>query len=151
MASLPPPAVRVAKAHARVADSRKDWAHKQSTALIRENQAIYVEDLCVSGLARTRLAKSVHDGGWVMFTRMVEEKAARYGRYVGKVDRFFPSSRLCSTCGVQDGPKLLSVREWTCQACGVVHDRDLNAARNILAEGRSERLNACGGAVSLPA
>ena len=143
--------VRVAKAHARVADSRKDWAHKLSTTLIRENQAIYVEDLCVTGLARTRLAKSVHDAGWGMFVRMVEEKAARYGRTVVKVDRFFPSSQLCSVCGAKDGPKPLSVREWTCRGCGAVHDRDLNAAKNILAEGRSERLNACGETVSLPA
>ena len=143
--------VRVAKAHARVADSRKDWAHKLSTTLIRENQAIYVEDLCVTGLARTRLAKSVHDAGWGMFVRMVEEKAARYGRTVVKVDRFFPSSQLCSVCGAKDGPKPLSVREWTCRGCGAVHDRDVNAAKNILAEGRSERLNACGETVSLPA
>ncbi|KXX61790.1 RNA-guided endonuclease InsQ/TnpB family protein, partial [Rhodococcus sp. LB1] len=78
--------IRVAKAHARVSDARKDWAHKHSTAIIRENQAVFVEDLCVRGLARTRLAKSVHDAGWGMFTRMVEEKAARYGRTFVKVD-----------------------------------------------------------------
>lgn len=143
--------LRVAKAHARVADSRRDWAHKESTRIIRENQAVFVEDLCVQGLARTRLAKSVHDAGWSMFTRMVEEKAARYGRHFGKVGRFYPSSQLCSACGVLDGPKPLSVREWTCVACGAVHDRDLNAAKNILAEGRSESRNACGGAVSLSA
>ncbi|MFQ6227806.1 RNA-guided endonuclease InsQ/TnpB family protein [Nocardia sp. NPDC002869] len=139
--------VRVARAHARVADTRRDWAHKQSTAIIRENQAVFVEDLSVRGLARTRLAKSVHDAGWGMFIRMLEEKALRYGRGFVKVDRFFPSSQLCSVCGVVDGPKPLSVREWTC-ACGAVHDRDLNAANNILAAGRAERSNACGGAVS---
>ncbi|WP_132474513.1 RNA-guided endonuclease TnpB family protein [Rhodococcus sp. SMB37] len=142
---------RAAKAHARVADARKDWAHKQSTAIVRENQAVYVEDLCVVGLARTRLAKSVHDAGWGMFTRLLEEKAARYGRVFQRVDRWFPSSRLCSVCGVSDGPKPLSVRVWTCQGCGVVHDRDLNAARNILAAGRAERRNACGETVSLSA
>ncbi|TLF74411.1 RNA-guided endonuclease InsQ/TnpB family protein [Nocardia cyriacigeorgica] len=142
--------LRVAKAHAKVADARRDFAHKQSTTLIRENQAIYVEDLCVTGLARTRLAKSVHDAGWGMFTRMVEEKAARYGRHFGKVDRLFPSSQTCSTCGRVDGRKPLSVREWGCP-CGAVHDRDLNAAINILAAGRAERRNACGGAVSLSA
>ncbi|MGW6422602.1 RNA-guided endonuclease InsQ/TnpB family protein [Nocardia sp. NPDC055053] len=139
--------LRVAKAHARVAFSRRDFAHKQSTAIIRENQAVYVEDLCVRGLARTRLAKSVHDAGWGMFTRMLEEKAAWYGQTVVKVDRFFPSSQTCSDCGRVDGPKPLSVRTWSCP-CGVVHDRDLNAARNILAAGRAERLNACGGMVS---
>ena len=143
--------VRVAKAHAKVADARKDWAHKNSTTIIRENQAIYVEDLCVTGLARTRLAKSVHDAAWGMFTRMIEQKAARCGRTVAKVDRFYPSSQICSTCGALDGPKPLSIREWTCKGCGSVHDRDLNAAKNILAAGRAESRNACGGAVSLPA
>lgn len=139
--------VRVAKAHARVADTRRDWAHKHSTAIIRDNQAVFVEDLCVSGLARTRLAKSVHDAGWGMFTRMLEEKAARYGRTFAKVDRWFPSTRMCSVCGVLSGKKPLHVRKWTC-TCGTVHDRDLNAAENILAAGRAERVNACGGAVS---
>ncbi|TLF77352.1 RNA-guided endonuclease InsQ/TnpB family protein [Nocardia cyriacigeorgica] len=143
--------VRIAKAHATVADTRRDWAHKQSTAIIRENQAVFVEDLCVAGLARTRLAKSVHDAGWAMFTRMLEEKAARYGRTFAKVDRFYPSSQLCSACGMLDGPKPLSVREWQCRACGAVHDRDLNAAKNIHAAGRAEWLNACGGTVSLSA
>lgn len=140
--------IRVARAHARVADTRRDWAHKHSTAIIRDNQAVYVEDLCVKGLARTRLAKSVHDAGWGMFTRMLEQKAAHYGRSFAKVDRFFPSSRLCSVCGMVDGPKPLSVRSWAC-TCGAAHDRDLNAALNVLAAGRAERLNACGGAVSL--
>lgn len=142
---------RVAKAHAAVADARNDWAHKQSTTIIRDNQAVFVEDLCVTGLARTRLAKSVHDAEWSMFTRMLEEKAARCGRHFAKVDRFYPSSQLCSDCGELDGPKPLSIREWTCQACGAVHDRDLNAAKNIHAAGRTEWLNACGGAVSLSA
>lgn len=143
--------LRVAKAHARVADSRRDFAHKQSTRIIRENQAVFVEDLCVSGLVRTRLAKSVHDAGWSQFVSMLEYKAVLHGRMFGKVDRFFPSSQLCSECGVQDGPKPLSIREWTCKACGTVHDRDLNAAKNILAAGRAESRNACGGAVSLSA
>ena len=141
---------KVARAHAKVADTRRDWAHQHSTTIIRENQAVFVEDLCVTGLARTRLAKSVHDAGWGMFTRMLEEKAARYGRTFVKVDRWFPSTQMCSTCGRIDGKKPLSVREWSCP-CGAVHDRDLNAAKNILAAGRAERLNACGGTVSLPA
>ncbi|WP_446223456.1 RNA-guided endonuclease InsQ/TnpB family protein [Nocardia sp. IBHARD005] len=139
--------VNVARAHARVADTRRDWAHKQSTMIIRDNQAVFVEDLCVKGLARTRLAKSVHDAGWGMFIRMLEEKAARYGRVFSKVDRFFPSSQLCSVCGVVSGKKPLHVREWSC-VCGTVHDRDLNAAMNIHAAGRAEWLNACGGTVS---
>lgn len=142
--------ITVAKTHAKVRDSRMDWAHKHSTQIIRENQAVYVEDLCVKGLARTRLAKSVHDAGWAIFTRLLEEKASRCGRTFGKVDRFFPSSQLCSECGAVDGKKALRIREWTCR-CGAVHDRDLNAARNILAAGRAERLNACGELVSLSA
>ncbi|MCW2641898.1 MAG: transposase, OrfB family protein, partial [Dactylosporangium sp.] len=91
--------VKVARAHARVADTRRDWQHKLSTQIIRDNQAVYVEDLCVVGLGRTRLAKSVHDAGWASFTGMLEYKAARYGRTFGRVDRFFPSTRMCSACG----------------------------------------------------
>ncbi|WP_370095560.1 RNA-guided endonuclease InsQ/TnpB family protein [Streptacidiphilus sp. MAP12-20] len=138
---------KVARAHARVADTRNDWMHKQTTRLIRENQAIYLEDLNVHGLGRTNLAKSVHDAGWATFRRMLEEKATRYGRHIGVIGRFEPTSQVCSACGVKDGPKPLHVREWTCGACGALHDRDLNAARNILAAGQADRLNACGGPV----
>jgi IS605 OrfB family transposase len=136
---------RLARAHARVAARRADFQHKVSTAIIRDNQAVYVEDLCVAGLARTRLAKSIHDAGWAGFLAMLEYKAARYGRQFAKVGRFEPTSQVCSACGVKDGPKPLRVRQWTCPACGTVHDRDLNAARNIVALGRRETLNACGG------
>ncbi|MCD0453155.1 transposase [Actinocorallia sp. API 0066] len=136
--------VRVSKIHARVADLRRDHAHQLSTRLIRENQAVYVEDLCVTGLARTRLAKSVYDAGWSQFLRMLEYKAARHGRYFARVGRFTPTSQTCSSCGVKDGPKPLRVREWTCGNCGSTHDRDMNAAKNILAAGRADRLNACG-------
>ncbi|GAA1135690.1 RNA-guided endonuclease TnpB family protein [Kitasatospora gansuensis] len=138
---------KVARAHAKVADTRLDWQHKQTTRLIRENQAVYLEDLNVRGLARTWLAKSVHDAGWSTFRRLLTEKAARYGRHVGVIGRFEPTSQVCSACGVLDGPKPLAVREWTCTACGTLHDRDLNAARNILAAGQADRLNACGGPV----
>jgi putative transposase len=139
--------VRVARLHARVADARRDWLHKESTRIIRESQAVYVEDLCVAGLGRTRLAKSVHDAGWSAFTAMLEYKARRYGREFRRTGRFEPTSQVCSVCGTKDGPKPLGVRTWTCMACGAVHDRDVNAARNILALGRRERLNACGGGV----
>jgi putative transposase len=131
----------------KVADSRRDWLHKESARIIRENQAVYVEDLCVAGLARTRLAKSVHDAGWSAFTAMLEYKARKHGRTFTQVGRFEPTSQVCSACGVRDGPKPLSVREWTCAECGTVHDRDVNAARNVLALGRRESLNACGGQV----
>ncbi|MFD4608671.1 RNA-guided endonuclease InsQ/TnpB family protein [Streptomyces sp. NPDC058440] len=134
--------IKVARQHARVADRRRDWHHKESTKIIRDNQAVYVEDLAVSGLGRTRLAKSVHDAGWSAFVAMLEYKAAKHGRYFARIGRFEPTSQVCSVCGVKDGPKPLHVREWTCGACGTVHDRDQNAARNILAAGRADRLNA---------
>jgi len=139
--------VKVARAHAHVADARRDFAHKLSTAIIRENQAVTVEDLAVSGLGRTRLAKSVHDAGWSSFVNMLEYKAKLHGRRFRKIGRWEPTSQVCSVCGVKDGPKPLSVREWTCKACGTVHDRDVNAARNIAALGRREALNARGGDV----
>jgi putative transposase len=132
--------VKVARVHARVADTRRDWQHKLSTAIIRDNQAVYVEDLCVAGLGRTRLAKSVHDAGWAGFTSMLEYKAARYGRTFARTDRWLPTSQTCSECGRIDGPKPLSVRSWTCR-CGAVHDRDVNAARNVLAAGQADNSN----------
>jgi len=140
----------VARAHAKAADSRRDFHHQVSTAVIRDNQAVYAENLCVAGLARTRLAKSIHDAGWSAFTAMLEYKAKRYGRHFGKIGRFVPSTGPCSACGISEGRKPLHVRRWTCPACGTVHDRDLNAAKNILAAGLADRLNACGGGVRPP-
>ncbi|WP_326798711.1 transposase [Streptomyces sp. NBC_01808] len=138
-------AARVARLHARVADARRDHHHKLSTTLIRESQAVYVEDLCVKGLARTRLAKSVHDAGWAQFVAMLEYKAARYGRTFARVDRWLPSSQTCSVCFTVDGPKPINVRVWTCDGCQTTHDRDINAARIVLAAGRADKQNACGG------
>ncbi|MDH2409086.1 RNA-guided endonuclease InsQ/TnpB family protein [Streptomyces chitinivorans] len=123
--------IRVARAHAKVADARREFHHQLSTKLIRENQAVAVEDLCVKGLARTRLARSVHDAGWSAFVAMLEYKAARYGRTFVRIGRFEPTSQVCSACGVKDGPKPLHVRVWTCPACGAVLDRDINAAVNV--------------------
>ncbi len=139
---------RVAVLHRKVRETRLDHAHKIALRLIRDNQAIYAEDLAVCGLARTRLAKSVHDAGWSQLLQLMEEKAEHYGRTFCRIGRFVPSSQVCSQCGVKDGPKPLSVRNWTCAACGARHDRDVNAARNILAAGQADRLNACGGNVS---
>lgn len=127
--------VKVARAHARVADTRRDWQHKLSTRIIRDNQAVYVEDLCVAGLGRTRQAKSVHDAGWASFTAMLEYKAARYGRTFARTDRWFPSTRMCSDCGRVNEKMALNVRAWDCP-CGSHHDRDHNAAINIRNEGR---------------
>jgi putative transposase len=140
--------LRVAVAHRRVRDQRADHHHKLALRLIRENQTIAVEDLAVAGLARTRLAKSVHDAGWTMFVRLLEAKAAQHDRQVVRIGRWTPTSQTCSMCGYRDGPKPLSVRVWACPACGTVHDRDVNAARNILvAAGLAETLTACGGHV----
>jgi putative transposase len=138
---------RVAVVHRKIRDTRLDHAHKIALALARDNQAVYAEDLAVSGLARTRLAKSVYDAGWAQLLRLIGEKAQRYGRTFHQIGRFTPTSQTCSTCGANDGRKPLSVRTWQCGKCGSVHDRDINAARNILAAGRAERLNACGGTV----
>jgi putative transposase len=140
--------LRVAVAHRKVRDQRADHHYKLALRLIRENQTIAVEDLAVAGLARTRLAKSVHDAGWGMFLRLLEAKAAQHGRRVVKVDRWVPTSQTCSACGHRDGPKGLGVRVWACPTCRTVHDRDGNAARNILvAAGLAETPNACGGHV----
>ena len=141
---------RVAVVHRKVRDARLDHAHKVALRLVRDNQAVYAEDLAVSGLARTCLAKSVTDAGWSQLMLCIEEKSVRYGRTFAKIGRFEPTSQVCSDCGVKDGPKPLSVRTWVCGACGTVHDRDVNAARNILAAGRAERLNACGTDVRPP-
>jgi putative transposase len=140
---------RVATAHRKVRDRRADHHHKLALRLIRENQVVAVEDLCVAGLGRTRLAKSVHDAGWATFVRLLEEKAAQHGRRVVKIGRWEPTSQLCSACRHRDGPKPLGIRVWVCPACGAVQDRDANAARNILvAAGLAETQNACGGSIS---
>jgi putative transposase len=138
--------VKVARAHARVADARRNFCHQLSTALIRDNQAVAVEDLAVRGLARTRLAKSVHDAGWSGFVAMLEYKARLYGRAFHRIGRFEPTSRTCSACGVKDGPKPLHVREWTCPACGTRLDRDINAAVNV-ARAAGLAVTACGAQV----
>ena len=141
---------RVAVLHRKVREARLDHAHKTALRLVRDNQAVYAEDLAVSGLGRTRLAKSVYDAGWSQLLRLLAEKAERYGRTFHRIGRFVPTSQICSQCGTKDGPKPLGVRQWSCPACGAVHDRDVNAARNILAAGRAERRNACGGDVRPP-
>ncbi|MER6417980.1 RNA-guided endonuclease TnpB family protein [Streptomyces sp. NPDC001137] len=137
--------LKVARAHAKVADARREFHHQLSTTLIRENQAVVVEDLAVRALARTRLGKSVHDAGWSTFVSMLDYKAARYGRTFVMIGRFQPTSQVCSACGIKDGPKPLHVREWTCPGCGTVHDRDHNAAKNIKAAGLA--VTACGARV----
>jgi len=134
---------KVAMAHDEVARSRLDYQHKQALALIRKNQVIYVEDLNIAGMVRNRqLARSISDAGWGQFVRIIGEKADRYGRTVHQVSRWLASSKTCSACGHKLDELPLHIRQWTCPACWVVHDRDHNAARVILAAGRAERLNA---------
>jgi putative transposase len=141
---------RVAQQHAAVARSRRDEHHKQALHLVRENQALHVEDLHVAGMVRNRkLARAISDAGWAQFVSILQEKAEYYGRVVVKVDRWFPSSKTCSACHAIQDTMPLQVRTWTC-GCGAVHDRDHNAAKNILAAGRAERRNACGARVSPP-
>lgn len=138
--------VKVARAHARVAGARREFHHQLSTALIRENQAVAVEDLAVRGLARTRMAKSVHDAGWSAFVHMLEYKARLYGREFHRIGRFIPTSQTCSACGIKDGPKPLHIRAWQCQGCGAWLDRDVNAAVNV-AKAAGLAVTACGAQV----
>ena len=135
--------VKVARIHARIADTRKDFLHKLSTRIIRDNQTVSVEDLNVAGLQKNRcLAKSIADASWSEFVRQLEYKAVWYGRTFTKISRWYPSSQICSACGHRDGKKALSVREWACPECGTIHDRDINAARNINTAGLAE-INGC--------
>jgi putative transposase len=137
---------KVARLHVRIADRRRDFAHKLTTRLIRENQVVCVESLSVKNLLQNHsLAKSIADVGWGELIRMLSYKAVWYGRTLVAIDRFFPSSKRCSVCGHILEDLELDVRQWTCPTCGTVHDRDTNAALNIKAEGLS--VLACGGRV----
>lgn len=136
---------KVARVHARIADRRRDILHKLSTRLIHENQVIAIEDLGIRNMIRNHsLARAITDASWSEFRRQLEYKADWYGRTVVAIDRFYPSSKTCSACGLVVGKLPLSTREWTC-SCGVHHDRDVNAAKVILAEGLS--VLACGDGV----
>ncbi|GAA1735091.1 RNA-guided endonuclease TnpB family protein [Nonomuraea bangladeshensis] len=130
--------LRVAKIYARVADRRRDYLHKVTTRLVRENQTIAVEDLAVRNLLKNHaLARAISDAGWRELRRMLAYKTAWYRRTLAVADRFFPSSKLCSICGTVQEEMPLSVRAWVC-ACGAVHDREVNAAQNVLAAGLAE-------------
>lgn len=147
---------KVAIVRQKVADQRKDFLHKRSTKLVAEYSGIAIEDLCVRGLARTKLAKGVTDAGWGEFRRQLEYKSLWNRKHLIVIDRFFPSSKMCNGCKSINDTLTLKDREWTCASCGSTHSRDLNAARNIrdeglrhLAEGHSDSINARGDHVRL--
>jgi putative transposase len=136
----------VARAHRRVTDARKDFHHKLSRRLVDENQVIALEDLAVRNMVKNHnLARSISDQGWSEFVTMLEYKAGWAGRTVVRVDQFFPSSKTCSACAFVVERLPLDIRSWECPRCGVTHDRDVNAAKNILAAGRA--VTACGDSV----
>ena len=144
--------VKVARVHAEVVDARRDFLHKTSTEIVRNHDVIAVEDLNVAGMVRNRsLAKSIATSGWAEFRAMLEYKAAWHGRHVVTVDRFYPSSKTCSACGHLLATLSLGTRQWTCPGCGALHDRDINAAQNIVAAGLAARPDlgayACGAGV----
>ena len=144
--------VRVARAHAKVADARRDFLHELSTRIVRDNDTIAIEDLNVCGMIRNRaLARAISCTGWAEFRSMLEYKATRHGRALIAVDRWYPSSKTCSACGHLLAELSLSTRTWQCPSCGARHDRDVNAAKNILAAGLAagtvNGADACGGDV----
>jgi putative transposase len=136
---------KIARIHARIADRRRDHLHKLTTRLVRENQTVVMEDLTVRNMLKNRhLSRAITDAAWRELRGMLEYKAHWYGREVIVVDRWFPSSKLCSHCGARQDTMPLSVRTWRC-GCGMTHDRDVNAAKNLLAAGLA--VSACGAGV----
>jgi putative transposase len=137
---------KVARIHARIADRRRDFLHQLSTRIIRENQTICVESLRVKAMVKhPTLAKAISDVGWGEFVRQLTYKAEWYGRTLVAIDKWYPSSKRCSACRHVLGSLSLDTRRWTCPECGAVHDRDVNAAQNVLAAGLA--VSACGEAV----
>ena len=134
---------KVARAHRKARASRTDFLHRTSTALVRDHDVIVAEDLAVKNMIRNRsLAKAISDCGWGTFRAMLAYKAARYGRHLIVIDRWYPSSKTCSACGHLLAELSLKTRHWTCPSCGTGHDRDINAAKNIRAAGLA--VSACG-------
>ena len=140
---------KVARAHRKVRDARRDFLHRASTRLVRGNDLIVIEDLAVRNMVRNRhLARVISDCGWGEFRRQLEYKCRRYGRQLVVIDRWYPSTKTCSACGHRLAQLSLSTRTWQCPSCGARHDRDVNAAKNILAAGQAA--TACGADVRHP-
>jgi putative transposase len=145
-------AAKAARAHRKVRNARRDFLHRASTSLVRTADLIVIEDLAVRNMVRNRrLARAISDCGWSEFRRQLAYKCERYGRRLIVIDRWYPSSKTCSACGHLLAELSLSTRHWTCPACGTRHDRDINAAKNILAAGlavaRGSPGDACGAGV----
>jgi putative transposase len=139
---------QIARVHERIADARKDTMDKLTHRLVKENGRIGIEDLSVRGMLKNhKLARAISDAGFGMFRRMLEYKAKRAGRTVVVVSRFFPSSQLCSHCGHRYSALKLGESRWTCAGCGTAHDRDVNAAKNLLAQAVGHTVSARGGTV----
>jgi putative transposase len=141
--------VKVARAHSRIRDARRDFLHKASTDMVRRFDAIAVEDLAVANMVRNRkLARSISRTGWAEFRTLLRYKAHRDSRHIAVVSRWYPSTKTCSICGHLLATISLGTRHWTCPSCGARHDRDVNAAKNIaVAAGLVETKNACGAGV----
>jgi putative transposase len=135
--------LKVARVHRQISDSRKDFLHKLTTQLVRENQTIVVEDLAIKNMVKNhKLASSISDASWGELVRQLDYKCRWYGRDLIKVDRWFPSSKRCGNCGHIVDKMPLNIREWECPSCGANHDRDINASKNILAAGLA--VSVCG-------
>jgi putative transposase len=135
--------LKVARVHRQISDSRKDFLHKLTTQLVRENQTIVVEDLAIKNMVKNhKLASSISDASWGELVRQLDYKCRWYGRELIKIDRWFPSSKRCGSCGHIVGSMPLNIREWECPSCGANHDRDINASKNILAAGLA--VSVCG-------
>lgn len=151
--------LRLAKLHAKVKQQRTDFLHKLTTRLVCENQALAIEDLNIAGLVKNRkLSRAISDASWAKFKTMLSAKCDKYARQLTIVDRWYPSSQICSCCGKSGGKKELDVREWECLYCNTIHDRDINASNNLKnqikreAGGQSDsNINERGESVSLPA
>jgi putative transposase len=130
--------LKVARIHEKIANQRSYFTHNMSSSIVKNFDVIVTEDLNISGMKKSNLGKSISDASWSEFIRQLGYKSRWYGKSFIKIDRFYPSSQICSSCGHRDGKKTLDIREWTCSNCGTEHDRDLNAANNILVKGYSD-------------